>query len=393
MIGDTEIPQLILDPENEEFMLQQYYARVASASNNRITDFSSGSVPATFGEGTVFAIAEMQYYLNMMPTALALEVLRLSGQQRLPGTYATGELTFLLSGRLSGAFSIPAGYVVPYNPTNTLEGSGYELLQPLYIPPNALEARVRVRATHVGSVFNQAELALQLSGTGFANLRAIYNSTRLSGGSELEPLERTIVRAQRALRERDVLVSGSDYEQKVVDITGGGVAKAIPQLDADRQTKKVGHVHVFYVTDEVSTPSVATCQTLTNAVQELSFSGCMAHVSGCQIADIQVELGLTVPQLSETLADNIYNAVLGYLHPSSLGIGATISRHKLIAIVQNVIGLSGEVLTCLIENEPLNRPMATAYTVPKLDSLVISMTDQTGLSQQYLRGPFAVDTF
>ena len=76
---DFNIPSIILDPRNEDEVILSAYDRVRSASNGIINDFSLSSPIAALIEGQAFVQMELLWYLNQLPTALALEVFRLLG--------------------------------------------------------------------------------------------------------------------------------------------------------------------------------------------------------------------------------------------------------------------------------------------------------------------------
>lgn len=383
---DLEIPKLVLDPNTDDQLLEQYYQRTIAASQGSLTDRSPGSVLAALGEGSTFAIAELLYYLNMLPEASALETLRLAGVSRRAGTAATGSLKFLLTAPLQTPFIIPSGYVVPFSVAGaTFQNSGYVLTENLVITSGSIEGTVSVEATDLGSVFNLPAYGLALTSTGLNYVQQIYNESPLTGGSDLETLEATVIRGQEALRSREVLVSITDYEQKAVDLLGSGAAKCIPFLGSNKVTEAVGQVHVFLIQANGTVPSPSTCQTIQVALQDLSFAASRTWVSPVALTDIEIDLVALVDQLGYDQANQIYLAIAGFLDPLAYPIGSDLRLKRLEYTVQAVTGVT-ELVSLLINRDPLNLPMPNPYTVPRLDTLAVTLTDRTGATDTYYFG-------
>ena len=380
----SEIPKLVLDPRNDEDLRTQMLRRTLAASGGQLTDTSRGSVLAALAEGQVFAIAELLYFLNMLPEATALEVFRLAGIQRQPGTKATGTLSFLLVTTLPEAFTVPQGYVVSQGPLS------YELTETLFIPAGYLEASAKVRAVTEGTGSNLPAYGFNQTNTGLTYCRVIYNTEAITGGSDLETLEALVQRSQVAIRTRDTLVSLSDYETEAVSLLGPGVAKAVPFLSANRTTEAPAQVHVFLVTDDLQKPSTATCAYVQEALQSKSFVASRVWVSPANLLPLTIDLSVSVDQLGLGLAQQILKDYQDYLHPRNLGIGADVSVKRLEHLAFLVPGVS-EVMTCQVDREPLRKPMPNHWTLPVLDSLVVTETDPLGRTQVYYLGPASED--
>lgn len=385
----TTLPKLVLDPNDDQTLLAQLFARVLSASNGTLNDTSPGSALAALAEGQVFATAELLYYLNLLPEAVALEVLRLSGVSRSPGTLATGTLTFLLSALRVDDFIVPSGYVVPFAPTGAISpNAGYTLLADLVIKAGTLSATVAVQATEVGSYMNAAPFQVAITSTGLNGLSTIYNATSITGGSDLEALSSTIARAQTALRTRNALVSITDYEQKAVDLLGNGYSKAIPFLNANKLSTSPGQVHVFLVdlgSGSPVAPDASTCAYIQQALQDLSFAASKTWVSPVDLAPIEVSVEVLAESLDSSIADDIDEAIEAYLAPANLGIGGTVKYNSLLTAIANVPGVT-EVTSLLINGSPLNHLLTNEWTVPVLDTVQISLTDPSNTTQVFYRG-------
>ena len=301
---DFNIPSIILDPRNEDEVILSAYDRVRSASNGVINDFSPSSPIAALIEGQAFVQMELLWYLNQLPTALALETFRLLGVTRSPGTTAKGNVTFILSATLSTDFVVSAGYFIPFR------DAGFITKTTLVIPSGALEGTVQIEATRQGSDLNVAAFGLTTSGLSLTYLQSLYNTEPINGGSDLEPLNVTVDRAQIAIRSRDTLISVEDYEQVSEFLLGSGsYATAYPLLSANKSTETLGHLHVFLLDAEYNKPSVATCQSIQSQLRERSFTGAAVWVSSADLYNIDLEIIVNVKSIDEKVVDDIFTAV------------------------------------------------------------------------------------
>lgn len=383
------IPKLVLDPQNDEEMLAQFHERVRAASGGLLDDTSLGSAQSAIGEGVIFSVQELLYYANLLPEATALEIFRLYGVERSPGTRAQGEVTVLLNSALTTAFTLPEGFILPYAPEGTV-GTGYRLTQPLYIAPGVQEGTVTVEATEPGTTYNLEPFGLYLANP-FNYVEAIYNVSRISGGSDIEPLEATILRGQRAVRSRDVLVSVADYEDAAIAAIGTGVAKVIPFLGSDKITETVGQVHVFLTDLAGVPPSVATCQAIQADLQARSFAASQTWVSPCVSVETNIELSLLMPAHDDLVANNVYMAIKEYLSPAVLGIGNPIRCSKLSFYAQSVSGIE-DVISVRINGQSLDTPMPQPWSIPEVTAVTIVGTDSTGLPKIWYFGEGTGDT-
>jgi hypothetical protein len=90
-MADLNIPDLILDPDDDETMLARARSVVSEVSGGKL-DPVHPTVDALL-QGNVYLVAELLWYLNQLPQALAIENLaRLSDTERSAGTYAVGTI-------------------------------------------------------------------------------------------------------------------------------------------------------------------------------------------------------------------------------------------------------------------------------------------------------------
>ncbi|MFB2876869.1 baseplate J/gp47 family protein [Floridanema aerugineum] len=382
-----DIQKIQLDPDDDEALLQQAFLRVKAASNNRITDFTLGSPVSALLEGQVFAMAELFWYLNQLPEALAIEVFRLAGIQRSLGTKATGDVTVLLNAPLRDAFIISAGYQIPY------KDSYFVTTEQLVIPAGAISGDVAIEAATEGSSFNVAAYGLVVPNPGLAYVQSIYNLENIVGGSDLEPLDTLVKRAQFVLRSREVLVSKEDFEQAAQDLLGAGSrASCVPLLMSNKETKAPGQVHLFLVDGRGEPPSLATCNTIKNALQERSFAASSVWVSPVNLEPVYVEVTATTEQISIDLANRCYEALKEYVNPSgTYPLGGSLFINELEYIFRTVAGIT-RVESVLIDGQPLNRAMPNLYSTPLIDTLAVSLVQPDSVNYTYYLGNGTGDT-
>lgn len=375
-----DIPKIVLDPQNDEEMIAQAYERIQAASDNSITDFSPSSPVAALVEGQVFAVAELLWYLNQLPEALALEVLRLSGVSRNAGTKARGRLNFLLTNPLASDFVVSQGFIVPF------KDAGYTTVETLQIPAGSLEGSVAIESTLEGKAYNAPAFAVSGGGIGLSYLQSIYNPDPITGGSDLEPLEETLRRSQLALRTRNVLVTLEDYESKAEELLGFGArATAFPLLSSNRQTELTGNIHVFVADTQGKPPSNESCQNVQRELKSLSFAGSSVWVSPISHRTVSIEVVGRVSQLSQATADRVYRVLTEYLSPLVFPLGASVKVKELEYLVRSVSDVL-EITTLLVNSQAVNLAMPNIYTTPLLDTVTLSLVDDLGRSHTYYLG-------
>lgn len=381
-MSDLNIPSLILDPENEQQVILRAYEAIRASSNGLINDFSPSSPIAALIEGQAFVYMEMLWYLNQLPTALALETFRLLGVQRTAGTTAKGSVTFLLSTTLASNFVLPQGYLIPFR------DAGFKITENLVIPAGNLEATVKVEATKVGSDMNVAAFGLTNLGTSLTFLNTIYNGSPINGGSDIEPLPQTVKRAQIAIRTRDTLVTTDDYESVAGFMLGGdSFAKAYPLLEFNKTKETLGHLHVFLLAryeDTYVAPSIATCQDIQGQLKDRSFIGASVWVSPADIKPVDIEVVIQAEYIHQDIVTDIYVDLLEYLSPNAIGIGSSIPIKEIEYIARSVEGVT-RVLACTVDRQSINTPMPNKYTMPALGNLTVTIQDPTNVQDTYYR--------
>jgi hypothetical protein len=316
--------------------------------------------------------------MNKLPTALAIELLRLFGVTRSLGTKARGSISVLLSQALTDSFIIPAGYQIPFR-----DGIYYKFLETLSIPPGSYEGTVEVECSHVGTIGNVAALGLVQTSTGLNYVNMIYNKEDISGGTEVEPLEATVIRGQQSIRQRDTLVTLADYEAACQALLGyGSKAVAVSAMDAAKLPDKLGNVHVFLVDAQGKIPSISTCQAIKSQLVDLIFAGSELWVSPVSLQDIYLEAVITVPQVSDLVAQECLRVLGNYLKPSNYELGSLLRVKELEYLHRTIQGVAGvEYVT--INGSGVNHPMPQSYYAPNLVQYSLMQITPDGTSKTY----------
>lgn len=363
-----DIPKIVLDPDNDTEMRAQAFQRIRIASKDTLTDFSPGSPIAALVEGQVYAQAELSYYLNMLPEALALEVFRLSDVERSPGTAAVGELTFLLANPISSDFSLPTGYQISKGDLS------YELIAPLYIAAGGITAIAPVRATATGSRHNLPAYGIS-QGLGVTYLRSVYNAEAIGGGTDLEPLTDYVKRASRATRYRGILVGKSDYEREALRLLPPGYsAVAVPFLTSDRINTDEGNVHIFLLNADDEPVSTALAGSIYSQLSDQVPAGFRLWVSSADVLPLDLAVVLKVPEATQALADSIYASLKAWVSSGGAGLGKDITIDDLRYHCRTVPGVE-RTLTILIGPDSVDKAMPTAYTQATIGSLTLDLTE------------------
>lgn len=366
----SQIPRLELDPRNDEDLLQQCYLRAYNASDGRINDFRDSSVVTALYEGMVHAQANLLWYLNKLPEAIAFEVMRYStGVERQDGTAAKAVLFFQLESPLGSNFLIDTSYTIPYL------DAYFTLDEPLVIPAGAYETSGIATCSQVGSKYNGAPFSLVVTNTGLTGLSSIYNLEAISGGSDLEPIEGTLDRMQRILRQRRTLVSARNYEERAVELMGGGRALAVPLLSSDRLSSATGQVHMFLLGNDSALPTTATLNTVKDALTSEGFVASYCWASPVELFDLQLEFVITSTAVSQELAQVIYNALLDLYDPLTYPFGKSISVQDAVYQVRLCDNRVLQVFSALINGNSLDIALPYKWSLPFLRSIVITLVD------------------
>ena len=386
----TQITPLVipsLDPRNEATLVEYALDRVFTASGGTLNSFAASSPARALIEGQAFAGAELLYYLNQLPEAMALAYLQIAGIQRILGTSATVTVQFNLTAVLTTSYNIPAGYEV-----STTGGLKFLTNTSLVISPGNIAGTVTATAAAVGSTYNVGAYTITRLSQPLSFLGSVTNTEAATGGTDGETVDQTKARAFAAIRRRG-LVSADDYEEETRALLGNGaVAKAIGNLAADKVTTRAGSVHVFCLNPNGELLSTAQLTTIQTALQAKSHVTIAVYTSNVDVQELTVRVVAKLPsgQNPQTLADDIHSRLESYLTPGNLELGQTI----LVKELEYLVRLSGaetvqSVILGLVGQSQLatNLALPYAYSAAKLLDLLVELVDGANLfSYSYGQG-------
>lgn len=388
----ADIPKIELDPRDDAQLLTQMHMRVLNASGGKLNKVQSGSVLAALFEGITYALAFQRWYLNLLPEALAIEMMRFTGIKRSAGSFASGEVTVLLNATRNTPVLLSSGTFLPFtNSTNEIVTSqlvGYVTKESLVIPPGDLEGTVAVEATQLGSFMNVSAFQLAIAGSalGMPYINAISNRAPITGGADLEEMYDYIKRVQVEMRSNETLITLQDYETATKELAGAAsVPKAIGLMDAANSPGKVGNVSVFLCYNDGTLPSVETCNTIRGSLAQRCFAGSYVWVKPLNPVRVQLDVTAVVNQHSDALADEIYLAMKEYLTPGNLEIGTTVLQSELTYVARGVQGVRS-ITSMLLNTATHNLVMPNDWSFPRLDFMFITLVDVEGFSRVYERG-------
>lgn len=366
------LPKLILDPANEGDLTLMAYERIRTASGGTITDFRAGSAAAAFVEGQTFALAELLYYLNLMPEAIAIEVFRLYGVERSLGTRATGQVTVVLTDFAIDPFVLPAGFSFPYLDVSIT------FVTSLTVPPGAQEATVSVIVSDIGTQYNANAFDILATQTGIARIQSIFNRLPFTGGSNLEPLQSLIARCQAATVSRSAIITQLDYEVAAQNVLGvGSRAVAVPNLASDGTTYKQASVAVFLLDASGKPASLATCQQVVSDLKTHILIGTAVACFPAVLTKFVVEININVSSLSDTISQDVVESVQSYLRPNTYNGGAVVLHNEVAYRARLVPGVRS-VDSVLINGDSVDFLLAQPWYYPVPDYVVVNQIEPSG---------------
>jgi uncharacterized phage protein gp47/JayE len=388
----ADIPKIELDPRDDATVLTQMYMRVLNASQGKLNKVQTGSVLAAVFEGLVYALAYQRWYLNLLPEAIAIEMMRFSGVARSAGAFAAGEVTILLNSPRSTPVLLSTGTFLPLSRSSgeivSSQLIGYTVTKDLIIPPGNLDGTTTVQATQLGSAMNVSAFQLSIAGAsiGMPYVNSVTNKLPITGGADLEPMYDYIKRVQVEMRSNETLITLSDYETATLKLAGSAaVPKAIGLMDAASMPDKVGNVSVFLCYNDSTLPSDTTCSNIRVELSKRCFAGSYVWVKPMNLVPLQIDITAVVDLHSSTTADAIFNTLTDYLTPGVLPIGGTLLLSELIYVTRGVPGV--KAVTNLLSNRvAANMLMPNKWSIPRLDFMFITLVDAEGYSKLYQRG-------
>lgn len=378
----TPIPYPTLDPRDEQTLVQQAQIATHEVSQGRLNDFSPHSPLTAFLQGMAYSGAELLWYINRLPDALAIAFLSIAGIQRNLGTHAKGTVTFVLTSALTTPFTIPSGFVV----TDSSGEYVFETDNLTIIAPGATEATATVTAEAPGMEYNLPPFSLTNFTVPLAFLQAVYNPQATTGGTSEETLDAAKARGFEAIRDRRVLISQEDYETAAESLMGqGSRAVAIPRLDYDKTAYPVqGVVHVFGLNGDGSAPNAAQLADIGTQLQSKVLIGTSVFFSALEVQPVDaVVIARLIDSFDPSqVAQDIHDSLASYLDPTQFPAGGTVLIDEAQYAARNVAGVA-YIQNIQLNGNIVNVPMAHRYSVPRLASLMVELVDSSGQVLQY----------
>ena len=217
----SDIPELIIDPRNEEEMVAQVIDNLPA----EITDRSRAHwlIGAIEAMGAFYGMTT--YWINQWHKKLEQSKLNLLGITLEPATAATVTLTFTSAGSTVADVTVPAGTIVK-------TGSGADAVEfatdeALTVPHSGVSASVGATATETGAATNVAANTLTKLDVPVGGIASVTNATTASGGQDLESIDQAKARATLAVRSQERVVTGEDAAYFTARVDGVSRAKAI----------------------------------------------------------------------------------------------------------------------------------------------------------------------
>jgi uncharacterized phage protein gp47/JayE len=384
----SQIPRIILDPDDDAGMLEQMYIRCEAASEGTITDFRQGSVMASLYEGVVYSLSELLWYLNLLPEALAIEVMRYStGVTRIDGTPASGSLTFVLDDVRATDFYINRDDLkIPW------KDSFFTLDSDLVIPAGTHEVTASATCAATGSAYNVPRVLDINYQPPLNGLNRVYNPFPITNATDLEPITQTLERMQAVYRSGGVLIDDNDFILKATEVIGtGSRVQVVPLLDNNLTANTPGHIHIFAVNADGNLPSTAQCAVYRETLQSSSFSGIYTWVSPAVYEQVNIELVIQVTDISDELAESIADSVREFFDFRTYPMGQAVTLDNLKYVIRrnNEADILA-ILTCTVNDEATDLPLLYRWSLPQVNDINIKLTDAEG-SSQYILGDIVGD--
>lgn len=377
------LSSIILDPRNEEELVERAQVRVFNESKGLLNDFTDNSPLAALIQGQAFAGAELLYYLNQLPLALVIDFLKITGVERVLGTKAVVTLQFTLTTPLSITFTVPQGFEV-IDQTGNYSFFTDSILN---IPPGLVSGSVTATAEKIGSAYNLPAYSINGLTQPLTYINSVTNPQPSAGGTEAETEVETIKRGLDNLRLRN-LVSAKDYEQSAESILGvGSRAKAIGLLGPNKEDEELGAVHLFLLNESGDPASSTQTAQVRSILSERIQLGSALYVSPMELLPIDAFLiaKLTAGRDPEEVVDELYMALDDYLNPSKYAIGEDVILNELEYVLRLTGGIK-YVELLEINGNTLNIPLGNDFTLPYLNSLSIQLIREDGTFYEASRG-------
>jgi hypothetical protein len=311
-----------LDPRNERDIAELAIQRTYNLSGKTLNDFSPSSPTRVLIEALAFCHAELLYYVNKLPLAVAIQFLQIAGVQRRIGAKAVVTLKFTLETTLSEPYIIPKGFTV----STQNRKHRYRTEDSLVIPAGDLTRYVVARSTKNGEGANVRADTITKIPQSLPFLAGVTNPDRATGGLGAETLEQVKARGFRSLRRRG-LITREDYHHEARRLLGeGATVKVLPNVGGDGRTRLLGAVHLFVLNPDGQSPNQAQLDELRTSLRNQSQVGISVFVSSAErhLIGVRLVAELVPGDSPQDTANRIWTRFASYLRPGSLPTGEPI---------------------------------------------------------------------
>jgi uncharacterized phage protein gp47/JayE len=366
----------LIDPRNEDQLTQQAMRYAFEKSGGLLNDFSDGNPLSVLLRTQSYVSAELLFYVSLLPTALAVKFLEITGTVRSLGTKALSRVRFTLVTSRTGVFTVPSGFIV--------QGSAngqtllYSLIDRLDFQPGQTEMTGIVEAAAAGTAYNIPAGFINQIITPLSFLNSIVNIDAAQGGSDLETEDSAIARALKVIRS-PAWVSQDDFQYHTEELLGiGSTCKAIGLLNGDRTAYIPGNVHLFLRDNLGNSATDTQIATVASAMSSAKPMGVSVHISPMPFVNVNVDVIATIAESADprSVADSMWNELGLYINPNSWEPGFSI----LLSEVQFQLRLADGVQSIdnlLLNDTGLNVSMPNAWTYAKVYSLSMTLVNGT----------------
>ncbi|XAI95719.1 baseplate wedge protein [Dolichospermum phage Dfl-JY23] len=375
-VTDLNAPQLVIDDYEQLIIDSLLHTNVVS--NGDFTDLDASGFMRPFAGTMAYAGSELLYKANLASIAAAKSFFKnVLGVPEDTGSKATTIIQFGLSASLSTDFIVPINFQV-----SDLSGTlRFYTTGNLVIPAGATFGTITAIAEDIGEKYNVSAGFIDQYSTPLTYLEYVINITPATNGRSGETITNLIERCSQIVRIRNP-VSALDFEQVAQLIMGDGSrCKAIGLLGINKivDDPQPGVVHLFLL-DSTGTPATPTLiSTVGATLQPRIMLGTRLLISPMEQLDIELDLIALSDNTKtfETLSEDILAALQIFFNPINMTPGEPILIEEVKFAIRSVGGLSISYLQ--MNENALNIPMPNDWTIPRLVSLGLELTDSEGV--------------
>lgn len=203
---------IVLDPRNEEELLNQVSRYIFEKSNGTLSNLNISNPLIFLLEAQVFAGSELLWYVNQLPAKLLLYFLSQFQDIQETATKATGTLLLNLTSPLASDYTI----------TNLEVSSGEEvfrLVSPVTFTAGNTQSTGLIESVEPGSRFNKPPFSINTIITPRPFLTSVTNLNPTENGADELTAEEAITKYSNQFLDSQ-LVSLEDYRVEVVRLVG-----------------------------------------------------------------------------------------------------------------------------------------------------------------------------